>query len=143
MSEGTKSAEPGETASTTPVELRVRAQYGQLPVLRTMAEAIAVLADFDLDAVSDVKLAVDEVCSQLIQDAAAGTDLICRFQLVDDALHVHVWTDTVSGHLPDKQGFGWHVLRTLTDSLGVTHEPSDRGTVRTTIAFTRVRGGDG
>ena len=47
--------------SRTPVELRVRAEDGQLPVLRAVAEVIAVLTDFNLDHVSDIKLAVDEI----------------------------------------------------------------------------------
>lgn len=144
MSEGTMSAQSGDTSSTAPVELRVRARFGQLPVLRAMAETIAVLADFDLDAVSDITMAVDEVCSELITDAAVDADVVCRFEVVDDCLNVRIHADTASGRVPNEQSFGWHVLRTLTDSLAATHVPPGSGSspCRTTIAFSRSRGGD-
>ncbi len=55
-----------KTRSGVPVELRVAAEFEQLPVVRAVAETLAVLGDFTLDDVADIKLAVDEVCSELI-----------------------------------------------------------------------------
>lgn len=126
----------------TPVELRVCADLSQLPVLRAMAETITVLADFTLDDASDVKLAVDEVCSTLITDASSGAELVCLFHVIDDELHVRVWTETLTGRFPDEQSFGWHVLRTLTETISATHEPLGPRTFRTTVTFTKPSGGD-
>ena len=106
-----------------PVELRVSADFAQLPVLRAVPETIAVLGEFNLDEVSDVKLAVDEVCSELIKDAVVDAKLICRYELSGGVLHMRVSTITHTGRRPREDGFGWHVLRVLTDSISVTHAP--------------------
>jgi serine/threonine-protein kinase RsbW len=124
----------------TPVEVRVRADYGQLPVLRAVAETIAVLADLNLDHVSDVKLAVDEIGSALVKDAAVDAHIVCRFHTDDAALEVHVAADTTTDRAPDEQGFGWHVVRTVADALSVTHEPLPHGGFHTSVTFSKSRG---
>ncbi len=144
MSEEVLSSRPSGT-STAPVELRVRAHFGQLPLLRATAETVTVLADFDLDAVSDVKMAVDEVCSELIRVAVGDADVVCHYDLVGDTLHVRIHTVTVTDAVPDEEGFGWHVVRTLTDSPAATHDAiaDTAARYRTTIVFSRSRrGGD-
>ncbi|MGW0176425.1 ATP-binding protein [Rhodococcus sp. NPDC003322] len=130
--------------ATSPVEVTVAADFGRLPVLRAVAETIAVLADFNLDDVSDIKLAVDEVCSQLIKDALTGAALICKFVVAGGAIEVEACVDTSSRTIPDERGFGWHVLQELTDDISVSHLPlgsDDRG-YRTSIVFTKRMGGD-
>ncbi|MFD1813666.1 ATP-binding protein [Rhodococcus gannanensis] len=123
-----------------PVEVRVRADYGQLPVLRAVAETIAVLADLNLDHVSDVKLAVDEIGSALVKDAAVDAHIICRFHTDDAALEVRVAADTTTDRAPDEHGFGWHVVRTVADGLSVTHEPLPHGQFHTSVTFSKSRG---
>jgi serine/threonine-protein kinase RsbW len=132
---------PDAPPSRTAVDLRVRAEFDQLPVLRAVAEVIAVLADFNLDHVSDIKLAVDEVCSSLVKDAAADAEVVCRFESTADSLHVRIETDTIGDRMPDERGFGWHVLRAVTDSLAAEHEPRPGSGFRTTVEFTKVRDG--
>lgn len=124
-----------------PVEMRVAADLAQLSVVRAMAETVAVLNEFNLDEVSDVKLAVDQICSDLIADAIDGADLTCRFQLAGDVLWVRVSTDTRSNAVPDTQSFGWHVLRALTDSIAVTRDPLNSAGpgYRTTVELTKLR----
>lgn len=134
----------GMTAPTTPVEVKVIAEFGQLPVLRAVAETVAVLADFTLDDVSDIKLAVDEVCSQLIKDAVGGAGLVCTFSVSAPTLEVVARADTVTDTVPDERGFGWHVLRTLTDDISVDRRPlgADGRGFRTTVTFAKSVGGD-
>ncbi|WP_231611270.1 ATP-binding protein, partial [Rhodococcus sp. CX] len=84
-----------DRAHTHPiVELRVRADPGQLPVLRAVAAAIALQQDFDLDTVADVKLAVDEAATRLIMSAVDGTDVTCRFQAIAPTLRISVSATT-------------------------------------------------
>ncbi|EME22116.1 ATP-binding protein [Rhodococcus triatomae] len=123
----------------TPVEVRVRADHGRLPVLRAVAETVAILADLTLDHVSDVKLAVDEICSALVTKAAVDADVVCRFDATATVLGVHVSADTTTDRVPDERGFGWHVVRTLTDTVSVTHEPLRNGGFHTTVAFSKAR----
>ena len=135
---GSRAAELG-----APVEVRVAAELAQLPVLRAMAETITLLNEFNLDEISDVKLAVDQICSDLIGSAVDGAELRCRFQLMGEVLCVGVSTNIRTGEVPDEQGFAWHVLRTLTDSITVTKVPLDTfdAGYTTTVELTKRRGG--
>jgi hypothetical protein len=51
------------------VELRIAARLENLAVVRTLVGAISTFADLDFDAVADLRLAVDEVCTRLIRSA--------------------------------------------------------------------------
>ncbi|SDD58807.1 ATP-binding protein [Rhodococcus tukisamuensis] len=128
--------------SGAPVELCVIADFAQLPVLRAMAETIAVLGEFNLDEVSDIKLAADEVCTDLIKDAQPGAQLTCRYELTGGVLRVRVSTTTRGERMPSEESFGWHVLRVLTDSISVTHTPLGKAGYRSTVEFDKLRGGD-
>ncbi|MGW6693862.1 ATP-binding protein [Rhodococcus sp. NPDC054953] len=123
------------------MEVRVGGGFEELPLLRAVTEAVALLGDFTLDEVSDVTLAVDEVCSVLIRDALPGAELVCRLTPTVGALRVGVSTDTATDHHPDERTFGWHVLRTLTDNLSAHRYPLDPNGFRTDVGF--VKTGDG
>jgi serine/threonine-protein kinase RsbW len=85
-----------------------------------VAANIALRTDFDLDAVEDTKLAVDEMCSTLITRAAKGATLICCFRVSETEgteLDVHAYVPTDSHQAIDQRSFGWRVLSTLTDSV--------------------------
>lgn len=51
------------------VELHVAARLENLAMLRTLVGAIGTFEDLDFDAVADLRLAVDEVCTRLIRCA--------------------------------------------------------------------------
>ncbi|MGW4481377.1 anti-sigma factor [Rhodococcus triatomae] len=133
---------PDAAPSRAPVELRVQADYSQIPVMRAVAETIAVLTDFTLDHVSDIKLAVDEICSVLVKDAAEDAELVCCFERLEESIFVRIDTDTRTDLVPDRGSFGWHVLRTLTDTITVAHEARDGGGFHTTVEFTKAFGSD-
>lgn len=127
---------------STPVEIRVAASVTQLPIVRGLAETLVLLSDFTLDEVADIRLAVDEVCSTLIAVAAPGSNLDCWFSIGDRELLVRVTGLASTEGLPDQHSFGWHVLRTLTDSVEVTQDSHDQALsgYPTTVTFRRVRG---
>lgn len=135
--------EPGRNVNTPDVELRTRADPGQLPVLRGVAAAIAIQENFDLDAVADIRLAMDETCTRLILRATAGALLTCRFQYLDSTLLVAVSTTTSGMNSADQRTFGWHVLNTLTDSVGLAQaeDPLSSSFV-STIEFTKTNTSD-
>ena len=60
----TTGAATGERRSER-LELRVPASRTQLPAVRAMAGDLAMRMDFDLDAVEDLRLAVDEASATL------------------------------------------------------------------------------
>ncbi len=108
-------------------ELRLVADLGHLFVVRALAATIAIRQDFELDAVEDVKLAVDEICSTLVPRARPGEQLICQLSAVDGVIGVsaHVVSDTDSAI--DQNTFGWRVLTTLTDSADSSVTPAEGG----------------
>ena len=101
------------------IELRVAATVGNLAVLRTLVAAAATFEDLDYDAVSDLRLAVDEACTRLVQAAVPNSTLVVRIDPRDDAFVVHASTTCES---PDDAivtpgSFSWHVLSSLTDEV--------------------------
>jgi serine/threonine-protein kinase RsbW len=103
----------GETP--TPVEVRVHADPALIPSVRAVAADLAARADFDLDAVSDLRMAVDEACSALVPLARDGGQLRCGFAMADGRIDV-ICRVPVDGHASLRQDtFGWRVLTTLTD----------------------------
>lgn len=134
-----RSASAHSARENTPptVELRVRADAGQLSVLRAVAAAIALQQDFDLDAVEDVKLAVDEAATRLITDSTSESVLVCVFEPGIGDLTITLSAAT-RGDAPTgrPRSFGWHVLNSLTDSVSVSSDTDTDGTNITAIELT-------
>lgn len=110
-----KEAEPGSVADSDGIELRLPARLEHLPIIRSVAANLAIRADFDLDSIADLKLAVDEACSTVITRARTGAALSCRFLVDQDEIRFAVVAPTTSSHEPGRDTFGWRVLTTLTD----------------------------
>lgn len=119
--------EPTDTPTTDDTELTVRAVREQLPVLRAVASTLAMHADFDLDAIFDFELAVDEACSAMLLRASDDAVLYSRFTLTDDALRFSATTTTDDASDVDKTTFGWRILDTLSDSVTARVEPAGTG----------------
>ncbi|MGH3517976.1 MAG: ATP-binding protein [Haloechinothrix sp.] len=109
------------------IELRLGATLVHLPIVRSVAVNIAMRADFDLDAISDLEMAVDESCSSLITRAVENSILVARFTLRADEI---VFTASVTSHdatAPSTTTFGWRVLTTLADAAVSWVEPDAGG----------------
>jgi serine/threonine-protein kinase RsbW len=102
-------------APNPPVTLRLPADAAHLPVVRAVANAVATRADFDLDTISDITMAVDELCSQLIVRAVRGSALECTFGMPADILRIHGFVTAADDMPLSTASFGWRVLATLTD----------------------------
>ncbi|MPQ96976.1 ATP-binding protein [Modestobacter sp. I12A-02628] len=97
------------------LELRVPTSPTQLPAVRAMAGDLAMRMDFDLDAVEDLRLAVDEACATLATVAADDAPLTVVFEATRSGLHIEAWVPTVGTVDVPRDGFGWAVLATLVD----------------------------
>jgi serine/threonine-protein kinase RsbW len=121
------------------LELRLDADPFWMSPLRALVSDLAIRADFDLDAVSDLTLAVDEACAVLISAAHAGERLKCRFLMAPDEITV---VTSLPGATAPNGGrpagataepepcrsvatdtFGWQVMDALTDRVELT--PAD------------------
>src|SRR3954470_13346342 len=119
MSVGDEGGSPGE------IELRLGAELTNLPIIRSLTSSIAMRADFDLDAIADLKLAVDEACSTLITRAAPNAALSCTFKVSKDEIRFVVNIRSTSDDRPSGDSFGWRVLTTLTDHAASWVEPDN------------------
>jgi serine/threonine-protein kinase RsbW len=109
------------------VEVRISAVPALIPTVRAVASDLAGRADFDLDAISDLRMAVDEACTTLIGFTPDDGVLSCRFVMADE--HIEVLVSTPAEHRSEvsTDSFGWRVLETLADEVqterGVDGDP--------------------
>src|SRR3954449_8638439 len=108
--DGPSPAETLDGAST--VEVRTTASAALIPTIRAVASDLAARADFDLDAISDLRMAVDEACATLVDVAAPASSLRCVFHVGPERIQVHA---EVQADKPDTtvstDTFGWRVLQ--------------------------------
>lgn len=142
--------EAPEREGTRNVTLTLEAEPGATVVVRTLAETLSVLGDFTLDEVADIKLAVDESCSQLVALAADDAQLITHFAMEDSQLEVSVSALLAADCALEQTEFGWHVLCTLADDVEVIAPAADSDALTsgaatqrptTTIIFTKRKNG--
>ncbi|HIV57821.1 MAG TPA: hypothetical protein H9902_07675 [Candidatus Stackebrandtia faecavium] len=88
-----------------------------LPVLRTATAGLATRLSFGIEAIEDLRVAVDEAAGLLL--AAAEDDstvLQCRFDVTDTDLLITIGAYGV-GPLPQRRAFDWRVLDALAGSV--------------------------
>jgi serine/threonine-protein kinase RsbW len=98
-------------------ELRLDADLGQLHIARAVAADFALRCDSDLDLIADMKVAVDELCINLMANAVATSPLICRFSSIDGHIVVRGQVMCAPDVSPQQDSFGWQVLNRLADEL--------------------------
>ncbi len=126
---GASEAGGAEHYARRSVLVQVRASAHELPPLRVVAADLAARADFDLDAVADLRLAVDEAASELVAVAVPEAVLTCVFSLDDSQMEVTASVLARPGATLRHDSFGWRVLTTLVDEVRVTGEPGTDPTV--------------
>jgi serine/threonine-protein kinase RsbW len=130
-------AAPGE-APMLSIQLQAEASTMVIPTIRTVAADLAARADFDVDAIDDLRMAVDDACAMLVRIAAPGAPLSCRFTVRPERIEVSVEVDVDDVRDPLPTGsFSWRVLECLTDEVSAVVLPSScgqRGRVCITLA---------
>ena len=109
-------------------ELRATASATAIPTIRSVAADLAARADFDLDSIDDLRMAVDDVCAMLVRIAARHATLICSFIVRADRIKLvaQIDADALAGPLPTTS-FGWRVLESLADEVSVAYLPGVQG----------------
>ena len=125
--------------SARAVQVRVSAQLENLAVVRTLIAAVATFEDLNLDAVADLRLAVDEACTELgarvhmcapdVADEAA-VDRMVNAAVAEtgslDLLVVDVEGLFVRGDLHGCLDAAWNVTRAVVNVAFLPVEPSLR-----------------
>jgi len=99
------------------VEVRVAATLESLAVLRAIVGAVATFEDLDFDAVADLRLAVDEACTRLIQSANEDSPLVLIVESHQHEVVVKASTVCDRSDVLVPGSFSWHVLAALTDEV--------------------------
>jgi serine/threonine-protein kinase RsbW len=99
------------------VEIRVPARLENLAVVRTVVAAIGTFEDLDFDAVSDLRLAVDEACTRLIRSAVPNSTLVVVVDPREHDVVVEASTTCKTQDILTPGSFSWHVLSSLTDEV--------------------------
>jgi anti-sigma regulatory factor (Ser/Thr protein kinase) len=99
------------------IELRVAATLENLAVLRTLVGAVGTFEDLDFDAVADLRLAVDEVCTRLIRSAVPDATLEIVIDPQGEELRVEASTTCANEDVVTPGSFSWHVLTSLADDV--------------------------
>lgn len=109
---------PPDEDDLRPGEVEVRMLVGDVRVatLRGIAADIAIREDFDLDAIWDLKLAVDEACATVLAKGKPDGLLVCRLLVTPEQVEVKATAATDNGYPPSQESLGWYMLQVLTDS---------------------------
>jgi len=109
------------------VELRVAARLENLGVLRTLVGAVGTYADLDFDAVADLRLAVDEACTRLIDSAAPDPELVVLVDPGADGVTVGASAECRADQVVAPGSFSWLVLSSLTDDVQTFRDGYESG----------------
>ncbi len=107
------------------VTVRMPANGAYLSVLRTATAGLAARLDFTLDEIEDMRIAVDEACAMLLNQAIPGSNLDCAFALGQDEMTVSVSVRCLAPRVPAGDTFAWTVLSALAGSVDAQVGPGD------------------
>ena len=117
------------------------AESAYLSVLRTAAAGLAARLDFTLDEIEDLRIAIDEACAMLLEQAIPGTDLECVFELGNDQVTITVSVIAAQPRMPARNSWAWTVLSELAGTVDSRLGPDDR--VAIVLAKRRGQSGSG
>jgi serine/threonine-protein kinase RsbW len=117
---GADSPADGDVANL--IRLCLPARADMVPTVRAVTADLARRADFDLDSVADLRLAVDEACAELVRLSSPTQLLYGAFRVGDGQVHLSVRARARDANARiDPAGFGWRVLQALTDTTSVEY----------------------
>jgi serine/threonine-protein kinase RsbW len=125
---------------TDVVQLTLPVKADLVVLARLTAATVASRANFDIEEIEDLRLAVDELCVSLVQDHSDGR-LELRFTRDEDQIEVEGTFRSLPGRptggvVPGAEGLSERILDALVDEHGF--ETAD-GTPRAWLRKRRVR----
>ena len=125
MSEADNNSAPAPLGQ--PVEFRVPARLESLAVVRTLVSALGTLEDLDLDAVADLRLALDEACTALIRCAVPNSLLTIVVRPREEDLWIAVSAPCLEDNVLRPGTFSWHVISSLTHNVETFRDGAEVG----------------
>ncbi|MEO6794873.1 MAG: anti-sigma factor [Mycobacterium sp.] len=140
---GAESERTGQLRGERAIELRVAPRLENLAVVRTLVGAVGTFEDLNVDTVADMRLAIDELCTQLIRSATPEATLVVAIDPRDDYVTVQASASCETFDVIAPGSFSWHVLTSLVDDVTVFHdgrEPDGAGEIFGVTLTTRRAG---
>ena len=111
-----RNTSPGEVS----IEIRLPADPGRLPLLRSVAGALAGAQDYDIDTIADLRMAVDELVATIFRRARPGAAVSCALTAAPEGITVTASAPATDAAPVDQTSFGWMVLTTLADEVAAS-----------------------
>lgn len=105
-----------ETGTAAQINLGIPASTRHIRVARTVAASIAADLDFSADQIEELRIAVDEVVSLLVDGAAPDTDVAIRFRIVDDAC-IEMHASIERGSMAEVPALTAQIIRAVVDDV--------------------------
>ena len=113
------------------IELAVPANPDYVGLIRSAAAHIAAHADLTLEAIDDLRLAVDEAFAVLIAHQPETGRVTVTFHIHDDSLKIEM-TGPAGSPDPDRNSFAWTVLTALVHEVATQTSSDGLVTLRLT-----------
>ena len=122
---------------TSTVHLEIPASGAYLAVVRAAATGLAAQLQFTYEEIDDLRIAVDEACTQLLARRGSATTLNVAYRLEDAELRVDVSIEASDSSRPPlaRDTFAWQILSAMTDEV---REQSEAG--RLWLSFRKAGG---
>lgn len=105
-----EAGQSGDDTGSGAIDLTIPARPALLQLVRMTAGVVAARADLDLDAVEDLRLAVDELCLALMGPTGRRGRLLLHYEWQDDTIDIScTWapdTEGPEGEAAEHEGSG-------------------------------------
>lgn len=105
------------------IDLAVPATPEYVGLIRSTAAHIAAHADLTIDAIDDLRLAVDEAFAVLIAHKPDSGVVTIKFKIHSERLEIEL-TGPAGSPPPDKTSFAWTVLSALVHEVSADTSPA-------------------
>lgn len=99
------------------VEIRMLASRERAPGLRFLAADLAMRQDYDLDAIDDLRLVVDEICAILLADATPDATMTIRLLIDTERVEIGASVELPGADEPEVKPLSVRILQTLADAF--------------------------
>ncbi|GAB2515001.1 hypothetical protein [Nocardia heshunensis] len=132
-------ADEASLSDTGAIAVTVAARVEMLPMLRSVVETVLLTADFTLDVVTDVRVAIDEVATALVVAVEVGAEVACALHYDRHRVEVRMSALTRSRDVLPENGLSRHLLESMVDAFSVDAADERLDAYRVVVHFGRGR----
>lgn len=118
---GSSHERPHDGGVSDEVQLRFPARLEYLRLTRLVVSGLAAQAHFGVDETEDLRIAVDELCSAVIDHSAEDAEIVVTFQVGGATIAMRT-TAVSGGDELELDELSEHILRATVDDYGVSLE---------------------